>query len=445
MKYKAYTRNNYKQIPQIRKLSSEEIFDIDVVSAVLPFKTNNYVVERLIDWDNYLKDPLFVLNFPQKGMLGKRDFNAIAKLIKNGSPSEQIKDTANKIHFKLNPHTSGQLEYNIPKINGKKLHGFQHKYSQTFLIFPSQGQTCHAYCTFCFRWPQFIGVEDLKFATKEIELMVEYLKRNQLITDVLFTGGDPLVMKANLLKSYIQPLLDKSLSNVQTIRIGTKSIAFWPYRFISDDDKNELLDLFKLIVDSEKNLAIMAHFCHPKELETDEAKAAINAIQSTGAIIRTQSPVLKHINDDPDVWAKMLRMHVNLNCVPYYMFIPRDTGARDYFSVTLERAWNIFRGAYKQVSGVCRTIRGPVMSATPGKVQVLGISEIYGEKVFTLRFIQGRNPDWVCRPFFAKYDKKALWLSDLKPAFGEEKFFFEDELERRFRSHIDINEYYDFE
>jgi hypothetical protein len=85
------------------------------------------------------------------------------------------------------------------------------------------------------------------------------------------------------------------------------------------------------------------------------------------------------------------------------------------------------------------------MSATPGKVQVLGISEIYGEKVFTLRFIQGRNPDWVCRPFFAKYDKKALWLSDLKPAFGEEKFFFEDELERRFRSHIDINEYYDFE
>ena len=50
-----------------------------------------------------------------------------------------------------------------------------------------------------------------------------------------------------------------------------------------------------------------------------------------------------------------------------------------------------------------------------------------GEKVFALRFLQGRNPEWVQRPFFAKYDENAIWLDDLKPAF-EEKFFFEDEL-----------------
>ena len=50
-----------------------------------------------------------------------------------------------------------------------------------------------------------------------------------------------------------------------------------------------------------------------------------------------------------------------------------------------------------------------------------------GEKVFVLRFIQGRNPDWVQRPFFAQYDEKATWLHHLKPAFGAEKFFFEEE------------------
>ena len=44
------------------------------------------------------------------------------------------------------------------------------------------------------------------------------------------------------------------------------------------------------------------------------------------------------------------------------------------------------------------------MSASPGKVQVLGTQEIHGEKVFVLNFLQGRNPDWVGRPFFAKYD-----------------------------------------
>ncbi len=67
------------------------------------------------------------------------------------------------------------------------------------------------------------------------------------------------------------------------------------------------------------------------------------------------------------------------------------------------------------------------MSTGPGKVEVQGITEIHGEKVFVLRFMQGRNKDWVQRPFFAKYNPSATWLTDLEPAFGESKFFFEDE------------------
>ena len=46
-----------------------------------------------------------------------------------------------------------------------------------------------------------------------------------------------------------------------------------------------------------------------------------------------------------------------------------------------------------------------------------------------LSFIQGRNPDWVQRPFFAKYDENATWLDQLVPAFGEEKWFWQDEYE----------------
>jgi len=88
------------------------------------------------------------------------------------------------------------------------------------------------------------------------------------------------------------------------------------------------------------------------------------------------------------------------------------------------------------VSGVCRTVRGPSMSSTPGKIQVLGVSEIKNEKVLTMRFLQGRNPDWVARPFFAKYDDRAIWLDELKPAFDQEKFFFEEELENIFNEHI---------
>jgi hypothetical protein len=115
------------------------------------------------------------------------------------------------------------------------------------------------------------------------------------------------------------------------------------------------------------------------------------------------------------------------------MFLARDTGAQQYFSVPLVRAWEIFRDAYKSVSGVARTARGPSMSADPGKVEVLGVTKVGGKKVFALRMLQGRNPDWAMRPFFAEYDPKAIWLSDLRPAFGEKRFFFEEELEKRYR------------
>ncbi len=122
-------------------------------------------------------------------------------------------------------------------------------------------------------------------------------------------------------------------------------------------------------------------------------RQAILRVRQTGAVIRNQSPLLHHINDDPAVWIDL--------------FFARDTGARDYFSVPLVRAWEIYREAYQRVSGLCRNVRGPSMSANPGKVQVLGVCEILGEKVLQLRFIEGRNPDWGHRPFFAKYDEQA--------------------------------------
>jgi L-lysine 2,3-aminomutase len=288
-------------------------------------------------------------------------------------------------------------------------------------------------------------MDELKFAAKEPTHLRDYVVQNKEVTDVLFTGGDPMIMKARIFASYVEPLLDAKPENLQTIRIGTKALGYWPYKFVSDDDADELLSLFERIVKSGINLTIMAHFSHPVELETPIVKTAIARLRSVGVQIRTQSPLLKHINDTPEIWAEMWRKQVNLNCIPYYMFIPRDTGAQDYFALPLEKAWNIFRDAYQKVSGVCRTVRGPSMSCTPGKVQILGVSEIKGEKVFVLRMIQGRNPDWIGRPFFAKYNPGAIWMSELKPAFDEDQFFFEDELELMFNEKVTDDEIVNFE
>jgi KamA family protein len=413
-------------LPQVERLSEEQKFALEVVATVLPFKTNNYVVNELIDWDNIPNDPMYLLNFPQKNMLDPAHFDEMASYISKRASREEIRKCANRIREDLNPHSAGQLEFNRPTYNGEMLSGMQHKYRETVLYFPSQGQTCHSYCTFCFRWPQFVGIDELRFAMRETELLIEYIKAHQEVTDLLFTGGDPMVMRTKALASYINPILDADVPNLRTIRLGSKSLSYWPQRFVHDSDADDLLRLFEKIVDSGKHLAFMANFNSPRELETEIVKEAIRRIRSTGAQIRTQSPLLRNINDEAGVWADMWKKQVQLGCVPYYMFIARNTGAHRYFGVPLVKAWEIYRHAYQQVSGVARTVRGPSMSAFPGKVQVIGVSEINGEKVIVLQMLQGRNSDWVRRPFFAAYDENALWLDDLKPAFNGEEFFFTD-------------------
>ena len=424
---KSYTLANLRKLPQIENFSEEEIFDMEVVGNVLPFKANNYVVEQLIDWNNTQNDSIFALTFPQKGMLKSEHFDQMAEVMKRGDRKE-IQETANTIRLQLNPHPAGQMELNVPTLkDGTKLYGMQHKYNETVLFFPSQGQTCHAYCTFCFRWPQFVGMDEMKFAMKEGEALAQYVKEHPEISDILFTGGDPMIMKASLFAAYIDKLLDADLPNLKTIRIGTKALSYWPYKVLTDKDADETLDTFRRIVSKGKHLAIMAHFNHLVELKTGSVKQAIKKMRETGAQIRTQSPLLTHINDDANMWAQMWQKQVDLGCIPYYMFVVRDTGAQHYFGVPLVRAHEIFKNEIKQVSGLARTVRGPSMSATPGKVQIDGVAQVNDQKVMVFRMLQGRDPEWVNKPFFAKYDENAIWLDDLKPAF-EEKFFFEDGL-----------------
>ena len=429
---KSYTLANFRTIPQIQQISEETQFEMEVVGNVLPFKTNNYVVEQLIDWDNIPNDPMYVLTFPQKGMLIPEHYDKMANTLRSGADKKEIARVANDIRLQLNPHPAGQMELNVPQLkDGTKLYGMQHKYDETCLFFPSQSQTCHAYCTFCFRWPQFVGMDEMKFAMREGEQLVQYLKEHPEISDVLFTGGDPMIMKASMFSVYTDALLDAKLPNLKTIRIGTKAVSYWPYKFLTDSDADETLKNFEKIVKSGTHLAIMAHFNHLAELSTDPIKEAIKRIRNTGAQIRTQSPLLAHINDDANMWAEMWQKQVSLGCIPYYMFVVRDTGAQHYFGVPLVKAEKIFRTAFRKVSGLARTVRGPSMSATPGKVHVLGVSEINGQKVMALQLLQGRESEWVGVPFFAKYDENAIWLDDLEPAFGE-RFFFEDELETKY-------------
>ncbi|MGI5492767.1 KamA family radical SAM protein [Microtetraspora malaysiensis] len=420
--FRAYTTKHLDELLGRGGLDEQARLRVRAVATVLPFRTNAYVVDKLIDWSAVPDDPIYRLVFPQEDMLPEADVSRLAALLRDGAPAARVQEAAREVRMRLNPHPAGQLELNVPRVDGESVQGLQHKYPETVLFFPKQGQTCHAYCTYCFRWAQFIGEPDLKMASDDIGNLVEYVKAHPEVTSVLFTGGDPMIMSEAVLRRYIEPLL--GLEQLESIRIGTKSLAYWPDRFVGDPDADATLKLFAEVVASGKSLAFMAHFSHPRELEPDVVQRAVERILESGATIRTQAPLIRSINDRPDVWAHMWRRQTAMGMIPYYMFVERDTGPQDYFAVPLADAYRVFRDAYAQVSGLCRTVRGPSMSATPGKVCVDGVTEVAGQRVFVLHLIQARDPELVGRPFFAHYDPDAVWLSDLRPAFAD-RFPFE--------------------
>lgn len=418
-RFRAFGTRHLDELTRRAGLSDAERLAVRAVATVLPFRVNSYVLEELIDWDAAPDDPMYRLVFPQPDMLPSADVHAIAAMLDGGASQADITAAAHEVRMRLNPHPAGQLLLNAPEMDGVRLPGLQHKYSETVLFFPKQGQTCHSYCSYCFRWAQFVDEPELKMATDHIDTLVTYLHQHQEVTSVLITGGDPMIMSGGVLRRYIEPLLDPSLSHIESIRIGTKSLAYWPQRYVTDSDADETLRLFEEVSDSGRTLALMAHYSHPRELAPPVAAMAIRRIRDTGAVIRTQAPLIRSVNDRADIWRDMWRGQVRSGMVPYYMFIERDTGPQDYFAVPLARAHEVFRDAYASVSGLCRSVRGPSMSATPGKVAVDGVAEVGGERVFVLRMLQARDPSLVGRPFFARYDPTATWLTDLEPAFAD--------------------------
>jgi L-lysine 2,3-aminomutase len=428
-RYHPIGRRELDQLAQIQILDPDHRLAMRAVAAVLPFRTNSFVINELIDWDAVPDDPMFRLTFPQPGMLSEAQLDRMVGLLRRDAPPAEVEGAAREIQRALNPHPAGQLDLNVPRdASGRRLEGMQHKYRETVVFFPAAGQTCHAYCSYCFRWPQFVGIPELKFAARDARRLVEYLTEHREVTSVLFTGGDPMVMSSKVLRTYVEPLLAPELSHITSIRIGSKSLTYWPFRFTSQPDAEDVLRLYEEVVASGRSLAFMAHFCHPRELEPTDVRAALARVRGTGAEVYAQAPIVRHVNDDADSWVELLDAEVRMGINPYYMFVERDTGARAYFELELVRAHEIFRSAYRRVTGLARTLRGPTMSCLPGKVKIDDVLELDGEKVFSLQFLQARDPEWVGRTFFAEYDAGATWFDQLRPARGE-RWFFQSQLE----------------
>ena len=108
--------------------------------------------------------------------------------------------------------------------------GLEHKYPSTVLFLVSN--VCAAICRYCFRKRLFMRQNEE--IARDLTPAFEYVARHREITDVLLTGGDPLVLSTNRLRTMMKRFA--AMPHVGTIRLGTKIPAFNPQRITDDED-----------------------------------------------------------------------------------------------------------------------------------------------------------------------------------------------------------------
>lgn len=314
-------------IEKVPHLSDEEKQKLKKITEKFVFRVNEYYL-GLIDWGDP-EDPIRKLVIPNEG-----------ELEEYGRWDASDEDT----------------NYVVP--------GCQHKYDETALLIVSE--VCGAYCRYCFRKRLFRN--DIKEAMSDVQPGIDYIKEHPEITNVLLTGGDSLILATKKLRFIIEQLRD--IPHVKIIRLGSKMPVFNPMRIYEDQ---ELLDLISEYSSPEKRIYVMAHINHPTEI-TPEAKLGFDALHKAGAIVVNQTPVLRGINDDPEVLGQLLDELSWAGVTPYYFFINRPVAGNTDFVLSLKDAYAIVEGAKARTSGLGKRVRLS-MSHTSGKIEILAIED----------------------------------------------------------------------
>ena len=281
--------------------------------------------------------------------------------------------------------------------------GVQHKYPHTVLLLCNE--VCGAYCRYCFRKRLFMHENDE--ATNDVSEGLAYIAENPNVTNVLLTGGDPLLMSTRRLVEILTALRD--IPHVEIIRIGSKMPAFNPWRLLDDP---ELQAAFRRFSTPERRIYLMAHFDHPREL-TDVAIEGIDCFIRCGVICVNQCPLIKGVNDDPDVLVALFRRLSFIGCPPYYLFQGRPTAGNGPYEVPIVRGWEIFSETLRRGSGLARRARF-VMSHETGKVEILAVDDRH----IYLRYHRAKSPSLRGRFMIYSRNDDACWLDELEPAEG---------------------------
>ncbi len=362
-------------LDEVSGLTKEEKEKLKEVTKHFRFFANDYYLS-LIDW-NDPKDPIRRLIIPSLEELEAwGDF-----------------DPSGEAHYMPVP-------------------GVEHKYGTVALFLSSAA--CGGLCRYCFRKRIFYEGKGEKLV--DLDKAIEYVKEHKEITNVLLSGGDPLMLSNDRIDEILTRL--REIEHVKIIRFGTRIPVYNPYRILEDD---ELINILKKHNRPDSRIYFITHFMHVKEL-TDVAIKAIDKLLTTGIIMANQTPMIRGVTDNHEWLAALFEKLSHIGVPPYYVFQCRPTIGNKTYAVPIEEGYQIFERAKSLVSGLAKRARF-AMSHKLGKVEIVGLTD---EHVF-FKFLRAHNRQNSSKFFIAKRNPNAYWLDDYEEIVKEFRLWDKDE------------------
>ena len=229
--------------------------------------------------------------------------------------------------------------------------GLVHRYPDRVLFLTTN--ICSMNCRFCSRRREW---EDgyITKTKKQMDAMLEYIRKTPTIRDVVLSGGDPLSISESNLEYLLYKL--RQISHVEIIRIGTRYPVVLPMR-ITDS----LVDMLSKYTP----IWLNTHFNCIEEI-TPDAAAACKKILTAGIPVNNQSVLLKDVNDGPEQISALCKKLLTIGVRPYYIYRNDNTSGTEHFTTSIRSGIDIIDKMRGFISGLA--IPTFVIDSPEGKI-----------------------------------------------------------------------------
>lgn len=198
---------------------------------------------------------------------------------------------------------------------------------------------CPVYCRHCSRKRRVVRRER-ELDEEGLERIVEYLAEHAEISDVIVSGGEPLLLETDVLERVLKAL--RTVPSVTVLRIGSRAPVTLPMRV--DGELVAMLQRYH-------PLYLNTQFNHPAEL-TPESRKACRMLADAGVVLGNQAVLLRGVNDDADVLEQLFRGLLEMRVRPYYLFQCEPVEGAEHFKTPIKAGVELMDELRRRLGGM---------------------------------------------------------------------------------------------